>query len=210
MHHLINWTQFITFITAIFAISNPFGGVAIFINLTANKTPAERHRTAIETTLAILLTMLIFVWIGEYVLRFFGISLAAFQGAGGFVVFLLGLSMLHSERSGITNTREELVDAKVKDSIAVVPMAIPIIAGPGTIATIIVASHQFTTTIDKVYLSAGCLGVTMIIGSLLYFSRYISKALGVSGLKIVVRLTGLVLMAIAVQVMATGIKQLLM
>jgi multiple antibiotic resistance protein len=136
-----------------------------------------------------------------------GIKLPAFQVAGGFVLFLMALSMLNAEESSIKQTPEELKE-KRSELGAIVPLAIPIIAGPGAISTIIVSVSQFPGILNQAILSVAGLLVAVVMGALLYFAANLEKIMGQSGINIINRLGGLILAAIAVQTLATGLLAL--
>lgn len=197
-------SQFIHFLVALLAVTNPLGNLAIFLGLTSTNTPKEQKRIALKTSLSIVIILLITVWLGTGILTFFGIHLPAFELAGGLVIILLGLSMLrpHSQASQKTS-------AKDKESIAVVPLAIPIIAGPGAITAIIVATKNLPGILDRVYFSLGCVLVSLLIYLVLHFSSFISRLLGEEGIKIATRIMGLLLVAIAMEIIISGITTLL-
>lgn len=197
-----------SFLVALFAVANPFGNLAIFIGLTSDRSTREKKQIAIVSTIAIAIIMLITVWIGDDILRFFGISVPAFQLAGGLIIILLGLTMLHSKTSKMVHTSDEHEAALQKDSVAVVPLAIPISAGPGTMTTIILYVHRYPDFMEHVMFSLVALFITLIIGLFFYFSTPIGRVLGVSGTKIATRIMGLILVAIAMGMVSEGMLQL--
>ncbi len=201
-------TDFINFLVAMIAITNPIGNCAIFIGLSAEKSIAEQRKTAMLTAISVTIILLLTTWIGSAILDVFGISVPAFQLAGGLIIILLGLSMLQSKKSEMSHTHDEHQQAKKKDSIAVVPMAIPIIAGPGAITTILANSHKFLGVSGKLYSSLADILVTLIILLTLYFSGHISRFLGDAGIKIATRVMGLILVAMAMQMVADGLTTL--
>jgi multiple antibiotic resistance protein len=117
--------------------------------------------------------------------------------------------MLHSKTSDMSQTKGEGEEAQTKPAIAVVPMAMPIIAGPGGITTVILATHKFPSIEAKLLVSATCVAVAAIIWLCLYFAAPISRLLGVAGMNIVTRIMGIVLTVIAFQMFAEGLKKLL-
>ncbi len=202
------YSQFITYLITLLAITNPIGNLAIFLSLTAERPPSEQRHTALITAFACLIIFLIVTWFGELVLKIMGISVAEVQLAGGIIITLLGLSMLHTEVSPMTHTKEEANSAKQKDSIAVVPMAMPIIAGPGAIATILASLqhyHQFTA---KFILSGGDVIVAAVIALTLFFGSHLGRLLGVSGVKITTRIMGLILVAMAMGMFTSGLASI--
>lgn len=192
------------------AITNPIGNLAIFISLVSGRSLKEKKKTAINAAFAIFIILVIIVWAGTYVLSFFGISPAAFETAGAIIILLLGLSMLHGHddkvgHSSMHHSEEEQKSARKKDSVAVVPLAIPLVAGPGAITTIIIHTHALHSLMDKVVVSGICAILSIILFVCFYFSNIISKIVGVNGIKIATRIMGIVLSAIAIQMLSGGI-----
>ena len=198
-----------TFTVAMLAITNPIGNLAIFAGLTGSKSPAEKKKTALVAGAAIMIILLIVTWSGELILRGFGISIPSFETAGGLIIALIGLAMLHAKTSSIHHSPEEHEEAKTKDSVAVVPIAIPIVAGPGAITTIVVAAQKFGTTEDKIIISVVSIAISILLWACFYFSGPVSRLLGVTGINIVTRIMGIILAAIAFQMMTDGLKALL-
>ncbi len=122
--------EIITFTIAMLAITNPIGNLAIFASLTGDKSLLEKRKIAFVAGIAILIILIIVTWSGDLLLRDFGIDIASFEIAGGLIIALMGLSMLHAKTSGIHHTKDENEDAKTKNSVSVVPIAIPPVVRP--------------------------------------------------------------------------------
>jgi len=202
----MHWRSYVGFIITMLAVTNPLGNLAIFIGLTADKGEKAQRKIALSCALASGITFVVIIWFGDAILNFMGITLPAFQLAGGLVITLLGLAMMHTETSSMTHTHGEEKEAQSRSSIAVVPMAIPIIAGPAAITTILVSVHKFPTIANKFYLSVDSMIIAAVIGIILFFSTPIRKVLGVTGINIAVRIMGLVLIAMAMEMLISGIK----
>ncbi|MEQ9619543.1 MAG: MarC family protein [Deltaproteobacteria bacterium] len=200
--------QIATFAVAMLAITNPIGNLAIFAGLTGDKTAEEKKKTAFVAGLAILIILIIVTWSGELILKAFGINIAAFETAGGLIIALIGLSMLHAKTSGIHHSPEEHEEAKTKDSVAVVPIAIPIVAGPGAITTIVVQVQKSGTIEDKIVITVVSIAISLLLWLCFYFSGPVSRLLGVTGINIVTRIMGIILAAIAFQMLASGLRTL--
>ncbi len=198
----------VTFAVALITIANPIGNLAIFASMTGDRSDAEKKQIATGSALAIAIILVIVTWSGSYLLDLFGISVPAFQTAGGLIILLLGLAMLHSKTSTMQQTEAEGTEAKDKESIAVVPLAIPIVAGPGAMTTIIVQTHQTSTIVDRALVTGVCLGTAFLLFLAFRFAAPIGRRLGISGINIVTRIMGMVLSAIAIGMMANGLKQL--
>lgn len=133
----------ITFAAALFAMMNPVGNAGIFASMTGDQTPADQRRIAWTSAFAALVIALVTLWAGPVILSFFGISIAALRTAGGIVVLLIGLAMLRGDNSH-RHSAPEADHAAQSDNPAVVPIAIPLLAGPGTLATILANAHTAT------------------------------------------------------------------
>ena len=202
---------YITFFVALFVITNPIGNLVIFSAITSNRSAKEQKKIAFQSAIAIMIILVIVTWAGNLILSFFGISPDAFETAGALVLLLLGISMIngHSEsKSGHSNlhySKEENEEAKEKENVSVVPLAMPLVAGPGAITTIIINAHKFHTLFDKFMISGICILIAFIIFVFFYFSDHVSKSLGVSGVKVMTRIMGLVLMAMAFSMFGHGL-----
>ncbi|MBI5042051.1 MAG: NAAT family transporter, partial [Gammaproteobacteria bacterium] len=146
---------------------------------------------------------------GESLLNFFGISLDSFRVAGGILILLMAISMLHGGISPAKQTSEEAQDAEEKDNIAVVPLGMPLLAGPGAISTIIIYSHRGHGLLHLALLLSIALSLALLTWVALRAAPAIAERLGRTGLNIVTRIMGLILAAIGVEFMAGGLKQLL-
>lgn len=197
-----------TFAAALFAIMNPFGNIAIFLSVTADRSDAERHQIALTTAVAVLITLLVAAVLGQQILALFGISVGAFRIAGGIIIMLLALSMLRAQTSPVHHSAEEEHAGKVKDNPAIFPLAIPVIAGPGSMATVILYGQH-----ARGLLGAATVGLVIVLmcGVLLVALRAadrMSKLLGATGLNVLTRLMGMVLAAIAVEMVVGGVAEL--
>lgn len=196
----------VNYLVSLFMLCSPLTAIPVFLNLTCNRDRAERKRVGIWLGVAVAMILVITTWIGGPFLTFLGIRVPAFQCAGGIIVFLLSLSMLNAEPSPLRHTEGETV--KVKSTIPIVPLAIPIMAGPGALSGVIVASNTYNTIPDRMILSICGVVVGMATAWLLHFGLQIEKKLGNSGLNIVTRIGGLILAALAIEIFARGVDGL--
>jgi len=202
MHNL---EHIIQFLVNMLVMINPLSGLSIFLSLTKTAPLKLTQDTAKICGLAVWVTMIIIVWIGGPLLDFLGVSIAAFRCAGGIILFLMGLSMLQSQQSPTNYTAEEKEAASEKESIAIVPLALPILVGPGVISTIITENEDYTTLSDKFIFSVLCTFLAIIIFLILYFSKKISKTLGPSVIKVITRIMGMIVTARAAEMLANGL-----
>jgi len=205
----MTWNELVTFAAAMVTITNPIGNAALFIGMAGQRAAVERHRIVFTTVLASAIILLAVTWAGESVLGFFGVSIPALQATGGVVISMFGLSMLHARPSGLHSSKDERDEAQTKDSIAIVPLAMPIIAGPGTITTVIVATHGHAGVANNLEISSVCLAAVLVVGACFLAAGPIARVLGLSGMNILTRFMGLILTAIAIGMLAEGVKGLL-
>ncbi|OFC54738.1 amino acid transporter, partial [Acidithiobacillus caldus] len=154
------------------------------------------------------IVLLISAFLGEYILQFFGISIAAFQVAGGMVLMLLAFNMLQAKSSRYRHTPEEAAEGMQKEDVAVVPLAIPLLAGPGTMITVIIAHHKSSSWLSSGLLVLDILAIAGVAYVALRLAGPLSRRLGVTGINISTRIFGLVLASIAVTFIANGLSAL--
>lgn len=204
----MNFAELLTFGAAMFAVTNPLGNLAIFISLTSHRTPEQIRAISLKCGMAILIALVTSIWLGNGLLKFFSISIWGFKIAGGFVIVMIALSMLQLQKSLISHEKneEKKMASSGKDSIAIVPMAIPIMAGPGAMTTAVVAGQHYATFVDHIYLTFTLVILSAIITLILLFSTVITRLLGEEGVKIFTRIMGLLLMAIAFDLIISGLQ----
>lgn len=186
-------------------VLNPLGAIPIFLSLTESRTPAEKAVAARTTALTVAAVLLISAFAGQQLLRFFGISLASFRVGGGILILFMAIAMLHAKRSGAKQSREESVEALSKTEIAVVPLGIPLLAGPGSISTVIVYRHEAAAWSEYLAVVGVIICVACLVFLVLRFATPLVAKLGKTGINVIVRVMGLVLAAIAVEFITTGL-----
>jgi multiple antibiotic resistance protein len=205
----MNTDALITFATAMFAILNPIGSVAIFAGMVAERSAADRRSIAIRCSIAIAVILVVPVWAGEFVLKLFGVGIPSLQVAGGLMIMLISLSMLQSSQSAIHDMKNKEETAASEQDIAIVPLAMPMIAGPGAMVTAIVNTHQHKGVAANLEMSVVCAVLAAILGIGLLAAGPITRILGTKGMDVVTKLMGMILMAIAAGMLAAGVKSLL-
>lgn len=211
----MNWTAYMSFFITMAAVINPLGDLAIFIGLMAEHSQQDQQRAATQAGIAVFIILLLAIWIGTYFLEVFGISTSSFEAAGGMVLLLIGVSMINGNdnESGKSSTNinekedkalKKKSKAKSKSLGGVVPIAIPIAVGPGAIAACMIHAHAFHGVWHKLLLSGVCGLLAFMSASLFYFATFFSRVLGDSGIQIITRIMGMVLLAIALGMMAEG------
>jgi len=202
------WAEYSRFFVALFVILDPFAAVPIFLVLTKNYTSTERGRIVNISAITVLLVLFTAALTGETLLKAMGTSLASFRVGGGIVLLLMALAMLRGQSDHLRSTPAEQAEAGDKSSVAVVPLAIPLLAGPGAISTVIIQMHREQGEFHSFYAALSIALVCILLWLVLRMATTIGKMLGQIGLNIINRLFGLILAAIAVEIMANGLKQL--
>ena len=193
---------------ALFAIVNPRGSVPIFIRATDGWNRQQKLRTANVVALTVFLVLAASALFGEGILAFFSISIPSFQVGGGILILLIAINMLHAKQSHSKQTPEEAKTMEERDVIAIVPLSIPLLAGPGAISSMIIAAQDSTTFGAQLSLLMPILLVALLVWLSLQLSSYIAGKLGTIGINIVTRLMGLILAAMAVEFIAHGLSGL--
>lgn len=195
--------------SAVFFVIDPIGLVPIFLALTAGDSPEKRRRTAMRASTVSLGMLIAFTLGGSLIFRAFGITLGAFKVAGGILLLLMALDMLRAQPSRTRSTPEETSEGSTKDDVAIVPLAIPLIAGPGAIATVMVLTARAKSWVYTVPVLGAVVLTCAITFLLLRVAPALNRILGHTGLAVLERIMGLLVAAIAVQFMADGITDLL-
>ena len=194
-------TLFINVFLKIFMIFTPFFVISAFLSLTKNDSQTERQRIAIKVTLAVGLTCFALFLFGSYIFALFGITLDAFRIGAGAILFLSAVSMIQGKTT--------FSPQDSKEDVAVVPLAIPITVGPGTIGALLVMGAGLKTAPEKVTACLALLCAVLLVGCLLFVAGRLERFIGQQGLTILTKLTGLFVSAIAAQIFFTGLKNFL-
>lgn len=194
--------------TGLIAIVNPIGAIPRFILLAGDRPGPEIKKMALKTTIGMVVTLLVFSMAGDWILKFFGISLSSFRVAGGILVLLIAISMLHAQPSKAKLLQEETEEAMGKEDFAIVPMAIPFLAGPGAISTVILNTHQMESLGQEIMLWLVILLTGLVVYLALRLADPIREKIGITGLNIATRLMGLILAAIAIEFITTGLGEI--
>jgi multiple antibiotic resistance protein len=203
-----SWTEYSRFVIALFAIMTPFAAIPIFLSLTEGESEQARARTARIAVLTIAVLLIASAFLGDAILRLIGTSLYSFSVGGGLVLLLMALSMMNAQVSSVQQTREEAEEAVQKQAIGVVPIGIPLLAGPGAISTVIIQMERSADWGHRASVVACILFVCALVWGALALATPIGERLGRTGLNILNRLFGLLLAAIAVEIIAAGLRAL--
>ncbi len=199
--------QVFSIFIALFAIIDPFGAIPIFLALTKGAKPDQKRSIALKSCLFAFLVLVIFTLIGRYILNFFSISVTAFQVGGGVIIFLSGLPMLFAYPLGMRSKDSEVVECAEKEDVSLVPMGVPMLAGPGAITTVLVLADQHKLLLSKLAI-LGCSALVLLVAFLLFWqAERLFRWIGQTGLNLLTRIMGLILIVLAVQYILSGIKQ---
>lgn len=208
VHAMLDYSDNLKFIISLLAIVNPIGAIPIYISLTDGYRPQERARIILLTSVAVVAILLVTLLSGELILRFFGISIDSFQVGGGILLLLMALSMLQAKTSRVAHTSDEAEETADRETIAVVPLAIPLLSGPGAISAVIVYADKAKDPLAYLITSAGIFIIGLSIFLSLLAAPFIARKLGRTGINIITRIMGLILAAIAVEFITTGLKNI--
>ncbi|MEB3243060.1 MAG: MarC family protein [Cyanobacteriota bacterium] len=198
------------FVTSLLALLNPLADFAIFLSLTSGRSRAEQRDIGVQAAIAIAVIMVATLWLGNPILNAFGISIGAFSVAGGIILFGIGLAMLHSKsgESAKAETNKSSIEiAKKQASPAVVPLGIPISAGPGVITALLVSSHANSAGVPGLLAySLACLALSALMGLVFWFAPLMGRLLGETAMHVSTQVMGLVVAAIASQMVLNGLR----
>ncbi len=198
-------TFFIYAFTSIFIIVNPISGILTFISVTEGMTEAEKMDTARRSVIIACILAIVFAFAGEVILMLFSITVDSLRVAGGILLFLIAIDMLHGRVSRESVTPEEIKDASRREDVSVFPLATPLLTGPGAITTIIVIIRTGRTWELKALTLLAILLTFILSYLILRFADKINKILGITVSLVITRIMGLLLGAIAVDFISTGI-----
>jgi MarC family membrane protein len=185
---------------ALFSVINPIGTVPIFVGLTQDYNKKERAKVSLWTAVNVCIILIISFFIGEYVLNFFGISINALRIAGGLIIVSSGFALLtgkFNKTRGINKKVEE--DIQNRNEIALTPLAIPMLAGPGSMSLLIAYYQEHHTTTDMIWATLAIVAIAIAIFLILRSAHYLSKILGASGIVAISRIVGFIVIAIGIE-----------
>lgn len=201
--------EYLKFFAGLLAMINPVGAIPIFINLTETQPHTQRNRTALMAAVTAGTVLVVSLLTGESILAFFGITIASFRVGGGILILLMALSMLQAKTSPVKQNEEEMQHSAEKETVAVVPLGVPLLAGPGAISTVILyAHHEAGGYLRYVILVLGIAAVAAVAWIIFRAAPYLARLLGTTGINVVTRIMGLIMTAIGVEFIANGLKVL--
>ncbi len=193
--------------SSLFVIVDPLAMIPVFLAMTPDDTPKQRLRMALVASLTMAAVLLAFSFAGTMIFKIFGITMPAFQIAASIVLLIIALDMLRVQRSRLQHTSEEALAGAEKTDIAITPLAIPMLAGPGAISTTILLSNEAKTIPEHLALYGSILAVSLATYLIFRLAVRGARWLNPIAMSIAIRLMGLLLAAVAIQFMLNGIKE---
>ena len=205
---LFDFSAYFKFFIGLFALVNPVGIIPVFISMTSYQPAAVRNKTNLTANLSVAIILLTSLFLGDGILQIFGISIDSFRIAGGILVVTIAMSMISGKLGEDKQNKQEQSETAVRESLGVVPLALPLMAGPGAISSTIVWGtryHSFSFflgfSLSIALFAACCWGIFRI-------SPWLVRMLGQTGINVVTRIMGLLLMALGIEFIVTGIKSI--
>ena len=194
---------------SVIVILNPFGAALIFVSLTMGDSRTELIQKSRRTTLTVVITLFVFMFLGQLIFNLFGITLNAFRIAGGILLFGMGMSMIKGKHPQSKITDKERAEVVEQEDISIIPMGIPVLSGPGSIATVMV----FRSRAEHSYEIATLFISVLLAGVLTYYvlkhSHIMVNKFGKTALRIISRIMGLLVVTMAVQFIISGVTAVL-
>jgi multiple antibiotic resistance protein len=194
----------ITF-TSILFIVDPVALIPTYLAITQGETPEQRRRTAMRACIAAMILLVVFGIAGRLIFRVFGITLPAFRIAGGLILWFVALDMLRGNRT-TQESSEEIAEGQEKDDVAITPLAMPMLAGPGAISTVMVLAGQARTVSQHVVVYLSVVLTAFLSWLSLRAGERLVVVLGQTGIRVMTRIMGLLLAAVATQFIITGVR----
>ena len=209
MDGLLSLAAYVKIFVAMIVIVNPLGIMPVFVAMTVSQNDCQRKAIARIAAIAVAAVLLISALLGERVLEVFGISLASFKVGGAILILLNAVAMMQAMPARDKQTPEEAREAEDKASIAVVPLAIPLLAGPGAMSTIIIYASEKKVVWHLLAVCAAAVGVALVTWLALRLAIRIGRRMSTTTVNVATRIMGLLLAALAVEIFAGGIVELI-
>jgi len=199
--------DYLRFVVTLTAVVDPFLAVPFFLSFTTLQDTGVGQRLARTVALTVFIVLAVSAFVGEALLELIGASLPAFRVGGGLVLLLMALAMLNAQAGGVRQSKAEAAELEDGELRGVVPLAIPLLAGPGAISTTIIAAEG-GRVVHQVVVVAGVAVVCAVVWLVLREAHRVAARMGTTGMNVATRILGLLLAAMAVQTMAVGLKAL--
>jgi len=207
-HSLFDFSAYIKFFIGLFALVNPVGIIPVFISMTSYQTAAARNKTNLTASLSVAIILWTSLFLGNGILQVFGISIDSFRIAGGILVVTIAMSMISGKLGEDKQNKQEKSESAIRESVGVVPLALPLMAGPGAISSTIVWGTRYDSW---GYLLGFSVAIALFAAScwaLFRMAPWLVRMLGQTGINVITRIMGLLLMSLGIEFIVTGVKSI--
>lgn len=199
---------FVVAVSSVFFLVDPFAAIPTFLAITEGADARRRKRMALRGSMTCFIVLTSFAVAGRFIFKMFGITLPAFEIAGGLILLLIGIDMLEAKRSPTQESSDEAREGAVKEDAGIVPLGIPMLAGPGAISSVMVLVGQAIRLWEMVAILVSIALTASVSFAILSGADRVRRILGETGIRILVRIMGLLLVALAVQFFVNGLTDL--
>ena len=205
---LFDFSVYFKFFIGLFALVNPVGIIPVFISMTSYQTAAVRNKTNMTANMSVAIILLTSLFLGDGILQIFGISIDSFRIAGGILVVTIAMSMISGKLGEDKQNKQEKSETAIRESIGVVPLALPLMAGPGAISSTIVWGTRYHSIAHFIGFSIAIALFAACCWGIFRMAPWLVRLLGQTGINVITRIMGLLLMALGIEFIVTGIKAL--
>ncbi|MBM7036697.1 YchE family NAAT transporter [Vibrio ulleungensis] len=199
-------TIYLQFLVGLFAIVNPVGIMPVFVSLTSHLTESERIKTAATANIAVAVILIVSLLMGQWLLDMFSISLDSFRIAGGMLLLSIAFAMMNGKLGDHKQNQQEKSENASREQVGVVPLAMPLMAGPGAISSTIVLGTEHSGFLDILAISATIVVFSLFAWALFRSAPYIVRLLGQTGINVITRIMGLILGALGIEFIVHGVR----
>lgn len=205
---MLEYTEYMKIFIGLLAVLDPVGAIPIVVAVTSGNSQEELKKIVNTVVISVLTILLAALFSGEWLLNFFGITINSFRVAGGILLMIMAISMLHGKISETVQTRQETREGEKKESVSLVPLSVPLLAGPGAISAVILYANRGTDYYHHLVMAIVIFLVVIILWTVLAGVPWLSRHLSATGINVFTRLMGLIIAALAVEFIANGLKGL--
>ncbi|KEA53594.1 MULTISPECIES: YchE family NAAT transporter [Mangrovibacter] len=205
---LFDLSTFFKFFIGLFALVNPVGIIPVFISMTSYQTAAARNKTNLTANLSVAIILWTSLFLGDGILQLFGISIDSFRIAGGILVVTIAMSMISGKLGEDKQNKQEKSETAIRESVGVVPLALPLMAGPGAISSTIVWGTRYHTWTYMVGFTLSIALFAVCCWFIFRLAPWLVRFLGQTGINVITRIMGLLLMSLGIEFIVTGVRAL--
>lgn len=205
-HSFLDLPTYFKFFIGLFALVNPVGIIPVFISMTSYQTATARNKTNLTANLSVAIILWASLFLGDGILQLFGISIDSFRIAGGILVVTIAMSMISGKLGEDKQNKQEKSETAIRESVGVVPLALPLMAGPGAISSTIVWGTRYHTVGYMLGFSLAIAVFALCCWGVFRLAPWLVRLLGQTGINVITRIMGLLLMALGIEFIVTGLK----